>query len=372
MHLLLLDEVHDRLNRLEATFDDLQPTWKVTSAEDARDADELLEHSAWNAIVVSNSRVQRSVIDLLARAKKSRPSALRIAVVGDEREAALFAKADVAHRVILAPIDGKKLASSLKSMKTLEAMLQSDTLRDEISKIQQLPRAPDVGLALMRENAEGKADMTRIAERLHGDAGLSAKVLQLSNSTFYSRGSPIMDIERALTRLGMDAVVNLVMAAQTFTNPDLQNRAIMASQLATQVLRDVKHADLCVVASTAATLAYTGKLLNLSGKNIQPKLLCDPDDLFDEELPPIDCIAGAYLLSRWGLPWPVIEAVAYHRQPMSGSELGFGVTTAVHVACALANGEALDESWLEFLDASELVRSWEEKAKAMGAPPRPE
>jgi HD-like signal output (HDOD) protein len=47
---------------------------------------------------------------------------------------------------------------------------------------------------------------------------------------------------------------------------------------------------------------------------------------------------GAHLLAAWGLPYPVIEAVANHHQPRRVRQpQGMNVLAAVHVANALAN-----------------------------------
>jgi HD-like signal output (HDOD) protein len=204
---------------------------------------------------------------------------------------------------------------------------------------------------------------------VHGDAALAAKVLQLSNSAFFARGQPILEIERALTRLGMDAVVNLVLAVQSFINTDLQNRAILASQMAIRVVRDVNKSALGPVAATASTLAYIGRLLDVREDEVNLRSVRYDDDTPDL---PVESVAGAYLLSLWGLPWPIIEAVAFHQNPTAASEENFGLTTAVHTACALADGKPLDQDWLEFLDAMEYVPEWEARAVSIGCPVRPD
>ena len=44
---------------------------------------------------------------------------------------------------------------------------------------------------------------------------------------------------------------------------------------------------------------------------------------------------GAYLLELWGLPTPIVEAVAYHHNPSAALERTFDIPTAVSVANAL-------------------------------------
>jgi len=63
--------------------------------------------------------------------------------------------------------------------------------------------------------------------------------------------------------------------------------------------------------------------------------------------------AGAYLLGLWGLPMPIVEAVAFHRQPQRSSLRSFWVPGAVHVASALAGNEPVDEGYLKHLGVDE-------------------
>jgi len=369
MRLLLVDDVAERLDRLEAEVENAQPSWRIMRADDVRDAAHLISAAQCDAIVVADSRRHDRSAELLSQACKLMPNALRIALGDSELAVANLIKAEVAHRVLAAPLDTQRLIDSIKSVRSLEAMLGSSALRERIAAIHRLPPAPTVALALIRENASGTASMSSIAQRVHADAALAAKVLQLSNSAFYSRGKPVLEIERALTLLGMDAVVNLVLAVQSFINPVLQSRAILASQMAVQVVRDVNQTALGPVAATASTLAYIGKLLNLRSDEINLRVPHDSDNRQPEL--PIESVAGAYLLSLWGLPWPIIEAVAYRDNPTAASEQNFGLTTAVHTACALADGKPIDEGWLEVLNASDHVREWEARAMSLGCPVRP-
>ena len=46
---------------------------------------------------------------------------------------------------------------------------------------------------------------------------------------------------------------------------------------------------------------------------------------------------GAYLMSIWGLPFPLVHAVAYHHHPTETVETKFSSLTAVHAADAIAS-----------------------------------
>jgi hypothetical protein len=44
---------------------------------------------------------------------------------------------------------------------------------------------------------------------------------------------------------------------------------------------------------------------------------------------------GGYLLGLWGLPPPVVDAIAWHHHPAAGQDESFTPLTAVHVANVL-------------------------------------
>ncbi len=80
---------------------------------------------------------------------------------------------------------------------------------------------------------------------------------------------------------------------------------------------------------------------------------------------------GAYLLGLWGLPNPVVEAVALHHRPAECLARGFSPAIAVHVADALAhepNGDGaadvapqVDRACLAALGLEDRLNAWKER-----------
>ena len=77
---------------------------------------------------------------------------------------------------------------------------------------------------------------------------------------------------------------------------------------------------------------------------------------------------GGFLLGLWGLPVPVVEAIALHHQPGKSAHPTFSALTAVHVATALVNlqqaqqspnsPEDLDLNYLEKLGLKARLELW--------------
>jgi len=82
---------------------------------------------------------------------------------------------------------------------------------------------------------------------------------------------------------------------------------------------------------------------------------------------------GGYLLGLWGLPVPVVEAIAFHHSPQQGASPDFSALTAVHAANVLehertaavdgaANNE-LDSKYLATLGLTHRVDAWREHSQ---------
>src|SRR5581483_4665932 len=77
---------------------------------------------------------------------------------------------------------------------------------------------------------------------------------------------------------------------------------------------------------------------------------------------------GAYLLGLWGLPYPIVEAVAHHHAPARVShQTSFDLIAAVHVADCLAHEStpapllvppSLDVAHLEALGVAAELPAW--------------
>lgn len=68
---------------------------------------------------------------------------------------------------------------------------------------------------------------------------------------------------------------------------------------------------------------------------------------------------GGYLLGLWGLPVPIVEAIAFHHRPSSAMENRFSPLTAVHAANALVQlTSEVDIPYLTALGLASRVPEW--------------
>ncbi|ALS93847.1 HDOD domain-containing protein [Xanthomonas oryzae] len=350
---------------LVAYVADLGDQWQAQQVADGNSAIEAAALSRFDAVIVAPILPDLTAATLLGQIRTLRPDTIRIALIdaqnGQRTPPARII--GVAHRFLPMPLTPEVLLEAVTSLEELRDLLSNPRLRAAIGRIEKLPSPPHLYLSLMHalEGDDG-ADATDIAKLIAGDPAIAAKVLQLCNSALFSGGRSITDLRTAVTRLGVATLRDLVLASEVFSVQTLtpaernamQRRALLSSRLAAKVLPPTS----AELGSTAALLADIGLLLPGVRDEREP-----PADGADERLGHTE--AGAYLLGLWGLPMPIIEAVAFHRHPQRSSLRSFWVTGAVHVATALASGESVDEEYLTKVGVIARLPSWREQADTL-------
>jgi CheY-like chemotaxis protein len=71
---------------------------------------------------------------------------------------------------------------------------------------------------------------------------------------------------------------------------------------------------------------------------------------------------GAYLLGIWGLPQPIVDAIAHHHHPTRVPHTGLDPISAVYIAALLADGGTpgqADQDTLKELGLTEQFAEWQ-------------
>ncbi len=344
---------------------DLGDDWQVQSVADGNSAIAAIAQFPVDVVIAAPVLPDLTAATLLGQIRTLRPETSRIALVDPEQahRAPPARIIGVAHRFLPLPLAPEVLLEAVTSLEELRELLDNPKLRSAIGRIEKLPSPPHLYLSLMHALEEDEhSDANDIAKLVGADPAIAAKVLQLCNSAFFSGGRSITDLRTAVTRLGVSTLRDLVLASEVFSIQTLsqaernamQQRALMSSKLAAKILPQPSSE----LGATASLLADIGLLL---------------PGIRDERTPPTDenddrpghTEAGAYLLGLWGLPMPIIEAVAFQREPKRSSLRSFWVTGAVHVATALAGGTEVDEEYLAKVGVLNKLPTWREQAETL-------
>ncbi len=282
------------------------------------------------------------------------PDTIRIVLSGQTDAEAARRALPVAHQFLTKPCQVTEVREVVNRAFALRDALRSPGLRRIVGNMDGLPTVPAVWLAMRRILASTGASVDQIAALIEQDAGLSAKMLQLVNSSFFGHGRQVTGIAQATILLGTGVIRSLATAEQLFS------AAFTARQPGCTLEREQAHgiavgrlAQRIVADPALSEAAFSAGLLHDLGKLILASRLPQTfaDDLAEaarrgvplhrvehERAGVSHAEVGAYLLSLWGLPRSITEAVAYHHTPSAAEPGDQRVLLAVHLADALTHG----------------------------------
>jgi HD-like signal output (HDOD) protein len=362
----------------------LADEWDITCVESGVAALEELETAPYNVVVTDMRMPGMDGAALLHAVHDCFPNVVRIVLSGHaELETALRA-VPVAHQFLSKPCQAEVLEAVVKRACSLQALLHDDVVHRIVGQIDTLPSVPRVYTELTHALMHPDTDAEDVADIIQQDPAMCAKVLQLVNSAFFGRTTPITDVRRAVLRLGFQMVKHLTLVVEVFRASKgikpiagfsidaWQRHALHAAVLASHLLPDKRQAE---DAFTATILHDLGQVIlvaalpdQFTAALAQAQSTGQPLYVAETELMGIShAEIGASLLGLWGLPYPIVEAVANHHEPLRvPHRTGFGVLEAVYVANSLSSGAEMDTDYLRDLGIKERLEAWRDLAAELG------
>jgi HD-like signal output (HDOD) protein len=371
MNILLVDDEPAVLRSLHRVLSHLAPkSWQVHCAESGDVALGLLSKQPFD-VIVSDMRMPRmDGAQFLGLAAAQWPDVTRIVLSGQSDEATSMRAIAVAHQCLLKPYPTKELLALLARIGTLRSSCDNPAVRSVVGAAKHLPVMPAVFEEIGELLRTPDVDPQRFIALVGRHAGLTAKILQLANSSFFFLGRRVTGVADAVRRLGSRVIANVALIdglISSFRYPDRfgfaqeATRFFEASLVADSLVSESQRSD----ASLATLLSPDGKLLLI---NEMPERLEEAHALAARELISIEeaethvfgashAAIGGYLLAVWGLPAPVAEAVAGHHRPAACPIQG-EVLAAAHLASHYIEGTPLDDDLLARLGLMELGARW--------------
>lgn len=196
-----------------------------------------------------------------------------------------------------------------------------------------LPTLAPVASKLVEVSAQEEVTIAQIANLVSKDISLSAKILKVVNSAFYSFPQKISTIHQAVSILGIDAVRNLAfsfsfLAIEAHSNKDLFNyRAFWKHSLAAAVSAKLIGAK---AQSKNLEQFFIGGLLQNAGQlflartfpQAYNQILAEVEDqqrplnrVELEILGADHCFIGCEVFKEWRYPEIIWRTIRYHHEP---------------------------------------------------------
>lgn len=350
--ILFVDDEPALLEGLRRRLYRAQSKWEMTFVASAALAIEELEAKPYDVIVTDMRMARMDGAQLLEIASERSPQTIRIVLSGYSEERQVMRLVPLAHQYVSKPCEPDRLEQVIERCVQLQELLQEPRIRTTVGRIRYLPALPRVYARLRQVIAREDVSAAEVAEVVSSDSAVAAKVLHVVNSAFFRLARPITRIEQAVVHLGFNAIRNLALSAEVFCawspvavppgfEPEqLQAHARAVAAGAYALAGRQAWADDALLAGLLHDIGYWVMLQQC------PRELEAAVALGEQQAIPL-CAAeravfgtthaeiGAYLLGLWGLPYPILEAVAFHHCPTLASQSEFDVLAAVAIAQAV-------------------------------------
>ncbi|HEX3132906.1 MAG TPA: HDOD domain-containing protein [Planctomycetota bacterium] len=220
-----------------------------------------------------------------------------------------------------------------------------------LAQVQALPALPMVVNTLSRRIGDQTVSAGEIGRLLAHDQALTARVLRLANSAFYSPKEPVRTPDQAVVMLGFGTVRAIILKASIFSAYDVERaRPYWLHALGTAcAARTVAR----IVGLGRGDDAFVMGLLHDLGKlaldeflpelyrPVRAAVARDGGLIRDAELRLLGCdhaAVGRFLCEHWSLPPAYRDAIAGHHDLSLASEPHRPFAACVHLADIIARG----------------------------------
>ena len=350
--IIFVDDDKNVLNGLKRMLRPLRKKISMTFVENAREALEVMEKKRFDVIISDMRMPGMSGAELLHEVKRLYPETMRIILTGQSSEDATMQTIGITHQFLDKPCEPERLKNIILRALFIKRLLNFTRIEAMVSGMDSLPSLPEIYLEVKKKLTDPESSLEDIGACIEKDVAMTAKIMQLVNSSFFGHFQNVNTPAKAVSILGLETVKTLVLSLHIFRQYENMDNISFPLQALWE------HSLLTAGAAKAIAASETGKesvhdhafmsgMLHDIGKLV---LAAGMPDKYHEVLSMcrdegISCYeaenrvfgvghaeVGGYLLGLWGLPGPVIEAVAYHHRPSNYPSDEFNEFTALYAA----------------------------------------
>jgi HD-like signal output (HDOD) protein/CheY-like chemotaxis protein len=394
--ILFVDDEEMVLQGLKRMLRPCRDEWDMVFVDSGAKALDVMAQAPVDVVVADMRMPVMNGAELLGEVMKRYPLTIRFILSGHSDSELISKAIGATHRYLAKPCDPETLQSILRDVLGSTEILHDAELKTLISQMKALPSLPILYQEIMAKLKQPNVQINEITGIITRDLGMTAKILQLANSAFYGTSNHVTDLNAAVSFIGLNVITSLFLSVhifsefkdlriQGFSMDDLWKHSLDTATLANKISK-LEGADYSV-----ANDAFVAGMLHDSGRIVLaanfPERYREAIAMARQEHCEISVAermilkhahseVGGYMMSLWGLPTPVTDAVLYHHAPGIVAEHKFCALTAVHVANSLAvsgfaNNEGiasspLDLNYLKSMNLLDRFPVWQKLVQTEG------
>lgn len=352
-------------NEFQAQEASVTAEWQPETVCTAQDALALLPDHDFAVVIADFSLPDMNGVELLDQYMQRQPAAYRV-ILSDIADTESTVKCvGKAHYHILKPFGIQTLMNAIDQAFAHEVWKPSPAVNALIAQMRQVPSPPSTYFKIVKEIQSPYASVEKIAAFIAEDPAVTAKVLQLANSAVFGLELQVSQPLEAIAYIGLETTKALVLLAHTVNAFDIKQlggysvealwtHSVCTGRIAQQIaLLEKGGLEMAEQSFAAGLLHDIGKLVycaNLPGLFAKTIALAreEHSNFWEAEAQLFPNAGhaelGAAILAIWGLPRPIIEAVALHHYPRRLGGHGISPLATVHVANILEHETHPDTS----------------------------
>lgn len=391
--ILFVDDETMILDGLRRMLRGMRKEWDMHFVQSGEEALTALAKDDFDVLVSDIRMPGMDGSELCSAVRKSHPRIVRIILSGHAELELAMRSANCAHQFLTKPCDPDNLKSVVTRSFALHERLDDDELKGTVGNLRSLPVLPSTYRELNDAISDEEVTLEAVADIVARDVGITAKILQLVNSSFFGLPREVGTVKDAVSYIGLSNLKTLVLrygmmkefdAATSAPSFDLaaeQRHSLRVATLASRMHGDDRRAS--DEAFLAGMLHDIGSLVIATNLPDVFERVSRASRLSKQPLHTLEMRAlgvthadvGAYLLGIWGMPYSIVEAAHLHHTPSElGEHASFDCVASVHIADALARElerpntpSSLDQDFVRGLGLEDRLEEWRADAADVGA-----
>lgn len=384
--ILFIDDEPALLDSLTRVMRPLKNEWEIQVESSPRAALERLAKETFDIVVTDLRLPALNGVPVVSQVMESSSDAVRVALSSSSPPAENGQHLTTAptYQVVARASELEHLKETVERISRMRDRMHDENMRALIGEIDGLPAVPAVCQELNRTLAQDDFSMRDVASVVEKDPALCAKILQLVNSPFFGLGRKLAQLHDAVSYLGTSMLKNLVTSITLWRTLEgvrpaaigqlqrVHARCQRVGGLARRMMaRDRVRGEEAFVSGLLHDIGVTLLIAYLPERydRITAEMRNTGLSFYEVErsLYSVDhAEIGAHLLDAWGLPFQVLEAVAFHSSAPNLRHTRLEPADAVYIAQALLDGrdrsqemdECVDTSYLEQLGVADQLGEW--------------
>ena len=371
--ILFVDDEIKILQALRRKVHKWKSNWEIEYCTSGQEALEIFKSKKVAVLITDMKMPGMTGFELLDIVSKLYPETIRFILSGQTDKAVLMKSFKNIHQYFSKPCDTEELFQTIYRIFNIRSFLEDKRLKSVVTQMRSLPVLPVTYTELEKEMRSDSSSLKKMAEILAKDVAISAKILQLANSSYFVMRKQTSDLQQAISIIGLDSLKDLVLTISLFNQvePAIIGKfnllrlwehsfrvAVKAKWISGQLGLSDLDTELCFI---GGLLHDIGKLIfamefPVSYQEIFQKYQGDKshslESLEYQSFSASHAETGAYLTSLWGFNDIITESILFHHKLSEVTSNSILPVVIVHLANYLDHKIYLTEQTMKDISES--------------------